>query len=176
MKIILEKNLDFHQFKNVFILNFICFFIFLMVLKSESAYLIIFLRLLFGIIIISCICLMLLKKGIVIEEKLIYIGYFLLGKKIFKKKVETGNMKIITLLKFIKSTNYNYPELHPSNVTRWEPNLNYQTDSFQLFLLNENHTCKKKLLSLVKEQNATNAIEFILKNTELKIEIYDPNF
>ena len=43
---------------------------------------------------------MILKKGIVIENKLIHIGYYLFGLKIFKQKVETENMKIITLFKF----------------------------------------------------------------------------
>ena len=176
MEIILERNLDFHQFKNVFILNFICVFGFLMLMKFEPDLTMNFLKLIIGIAVVVCVCFMILKKGIVIENKLIHIGYYLFGLKIFKQKVEAENMKIITLLKFIKSTNYNYEKRHPSNVTRWEPNLNYQSNSFQIFLLNENHTKKKKVLSLVNEQNSNKAIEFIKKNTNLKIEIYNPNF
>ena len=176
MEIILERNLDFHQFKNVFILNFICVFVFLMLMKIEPDLIMNFLKLIFGIAVVVCVCLMILKKGIVIENKVIHISYYLFGLKIFKQKVETENMKIITLFKFIKSTNYNYAKRHPSNVTRWEPNLNYQSNSFQIFLLDENHTEKKKVLSLVKEQNSNKAIEFITKNTDLKIEIYNPNF
>ena len=176
MEIILELNLDFHQFKNVFILNFMCVFVFLMLMKVEPDLIMNILKLICGIAVVVCVCLMILKKGIVIENKLIHIGYYLFGLKIFKQKVETDNMKIITLFKFIKSTNYNYEKRHPSNVTRWEPNLNYQSNSFQIFLLNENHTEKKKVLSVVKEQNSNKAIEFITKNTDLKIEIYNPNF
>ena len=176
MEIILERNLDFHQFKNVFILNFMCAFVLLMLMKVEPNLIINLLKLIFGIAVVVCVCLIILKKGIVIENKLIHIGYYLFGLKIFKQKVETENMKIITLFKFIKSTNYNYEKRHPSNVTRWEPNLNYQSNSFQLFLLNENHTEKKKILSLVKEQNSNKAIEFITKNTNLRMEIYNPNF
>lgn len=145
-------------------------------MKVEPDLIMNILKLIFGTAVVFCVCLMLLKKGIVIENKLIYIGYYLLGLKIFKQKIETDNLKIFTLLKLIKSTNYNYEKRHPSNVTRWEPNLNYQSSSFQIFLLNENHTEKKKVLSLVKEQNSNKAIELITKNTDLKIEIYNPNF
>ena len=176
MEIILERNLDFHQFKNVFICNFICVFVFIMLMKVEPDLIMNLLKLVFEIAVVICVCLMILKKGILIENKFIYIGYYLFGLKIFKQKLETENMQIITLLKFIKSTNYNYEKRHPSNVTRWEPNLNYQSNSFQIFLLNENHTKKKKLLNLVKKENSDKAIEFITKNTNLKIEIYNPNF
>jgi hypothetical protein len=51
----------------------------------------------------------------------------------------------------------------------------YNTESYQLYLLSENHETKKKIISFMNEQNSNIAIEFILKNTEIKLEAYNPN-
>ncbi|WP_192502008.1 hypothetical protein, partial [Flavobacterium sp. PL002] len=74
-KIILERNLDFNQFKNVFILNFICFFILLMLIIFT-------LFLLVG--------LLLLRKGLVIEKnEQIRTAYFLFGMLLKTNIIET---------------------------------------------------------------------------------------
>lgn len=75
-QIILERNLDFNQFKNVFILSFICFFIVLICAKYGQSEMTIF----FGVFLIILTILIFLKKGLVIGNmRSISVGYFLFG-------------------------------------------------------------------------------------------------
>jgi hypothetical protein len=167
MKIILERNLDFNQFRNVFILNFMCLvFLISIFLNTDNSNVLILLLAGLSFILIS---LLVLKKGIVVKQDKIFIGYFLFGRLLFKNEVDCRGMHIITLLMFGKTQNYNY-----SN--HWEPKLNYKIASFELFLVNENHTIKEKILNLSKEESSKKGIEFLLKNTGMEFQKYNPSF
>lgn len=169
-QIILERNLDFNQFKNVFILSFICFFIVLICAKYGQSEMTIF----FGVFLIILTILIFLKKGLVIVNmRSISVGYFLFGVLIKINKIETKEMSIISVLTFGKHPNYNYTN-RITIFNRWEPNLEYRTQSYQLFLLNENHRVKRKFLSLMKEESSTKAVSFLEKFTNLRLEKYYP--
>lgn len=171
-KIILERNLDFNQFKNVFILNFICFFILLMLIKSDANPSIINL-LIFTLFIL--VGLLLLRKGLVIEKnEQIRTAYFLFGMLLKTNIIETKKMNIVSILTFRKRSNYKYPKRWNS-FNRWEPNLEYSATSYQLYLLNENHSVKRKLISFMKEESSIKALNFLLQNAEMKVAVYNPN-
>jgi hypothetical protein len=170
-QIILERNLDFNQFKNVFILSFVSFFIFLICAKYGQTEMTFFA----GIFLIILTILMFLKKGLVIGNmNSISVGYFLFGILLKTNKIETKGMPILSVLIFGKHPNYNYTN-RVTLFSRWEPNLEYRTQSYQLCLLNENHRIKRKFLSLMKEDSSNKAVEFLEQFTNLKLKKYNPN-
>lgn len=170
-QIILERNLDFNQFKNVFILSFVCFFIFLTSINYNQTFLAFF----FAFFLVVLIILMLIKKGLVItgNTSSINVGYFLFGFLLKTSQIETKQTPILSVLTFGKRPNYNYTK-QTTIFSRWEPNLEYRTQSYQLFLLNENHRIKKKFLTLSKEESSQKAVEFLEQSTNLKLEKYSP--
>ncbi|WP_163411333.1 hypothetical protein [Flavobacterium ajazii] len=170
MIIILEKNFEYNQRKNLFFVLFIIAFVFLGILNSKLNMLMYYIAIILSIIILLLISLLLLKKGIVINEKKVFIGYFLLGKLIAKKEVLIEGFSIISVLIFNKKRNYNYV------IRPWEPKLALEMKSFDINLLNVKHTLRKRLLRLEKEKSSNRAIEFLLHNSDLKFENYNPNF
>jgi hypothetical protein len=125
------------------------------------------------ILIIILTGLLILKKGIIVINNRLFTGYFLFGLLISKNEMIFEYMRIITILTFGKRPNYNYPSRW-SNFNRWEPNLEYRSSSFQLFFTNEEHTVKKIFLSLTKENSCRKAIDFLLENTTIEIQDYNP--
>lgn len=49
-------------------------------------------------------------------------------------------------------------------------------NGFDIYLLNEKHTKKERIMSLKSELNSQKAIDFIILNTKLKHEVYNPDF
>jgi len=166
MKIILERNLDFNQFKNVFILDFLSIAFFVMLLKLEAK---IILQLLIIALILILTSLLIIRKGIITDKDRLFIGYFLFATLIMKKQIEDNGMNIITLLTYQKSTNYNYG-------TKWEPGLDFKTPSFELYFVNEKHTLKKRIILLTKENNSKIAIDFLLHHAGVQFQTYSPKF
>jgi hypothetical protein len=173
-RIILENNLDFRQFQNLFILTFSCVITFFAMLYSLKFNEFVHIKLiLFGLSLIF-ILLLFTKKGLLVEKNELYRGVFLFGNLIFKKII-TSDFKIISVFKGKLSTNYNYSydiqEFH-----NWEPDLNYSVECFTLNLLNQNHTKKIKVIRLTKADKAKEAIDFVVRTTSLKYEIFNPIF
>jgi hypothetical protein len=172
MKIVLERNLDYKQFQNLFILTFVSVFALLGMVNSTALNEYIYLKIILFFFVLLFILILFTKKGLLIKNNKLRAGVFLFGMLIINKNIET-NFEKFTLLKGKLSTNYNYSyditEFH-----NWEPDLNHSIESFTITLLNQNHTTNKKLLILSKENQAKNAIDFIMKNTNLKYEKYSP--
>lgn len=118
---------------------------------------------------------MFLKKGLVIGNiNSISVGYFVFGILLNTKKIKTKEMPFFSVLTFDKHPNYNYTN-QVTFFSRWEPNLDYRTQSYQLWLLNDTHRVKRKFLSLTKEESSNKAVEFLEQFTNLKLEKYNPN-
>jgi hypothetical protein len=168
MKVILEKALDFKQFQNLIILTFITFMFFLGMVSSldfRTYYVfevvLLLLNIIFGSILFT-------KKGLHIEDGQLYYSIFWFGFILKKTLIPISKFQALSLTEGKLSTNYAYSydikEFH-----NWEPDLNYSVDSFTLFAVDENKTQKQKIVQLTKLKNVTVAIEFIIKNTHLKI-------
>lgn len=169
-QIILERNLDFNQFKNVIISSFVCLSLFLVSIKHELPTL----KAFFGLVLIILIMLLFLKKGLVVGNKSsLSVGYFLFGVLLKTNIVDSKMMTSFSILTFRKHPNYKYTK-YPTFLARWEPNLNYRTQSYQLYLLNESHKIKRKVFSLGKEESSVKAIEFMEVFTNLNFETYNP--
>ena len=169
-QIILERKLDFNQFKNVFITAFLCFFLTLICNKYNNN----LSTILFGLLFIGLLLILLLKKGIVIKDShSISLGYFLFGKLIKSVNINTENMPVFSTFTVDKRPNYNYTE-KPHLFSRWEPNLEYRDESHVFFLLDKNHRVKKTFLNLTNRIASENAYKFLVENSNLTFEKYNP--
>ncbi len=109
------------------------------------------------------------KKGLIISNKKLFRGFYFMNILIFKRKIDTENKPVITILKF-RNANKKYSS------AMLNPDIDLKFNIFQLNLLNEKHTQKHPLLWLKDGKNAEKAVDFITKNFKIKHEIYCPNF
>ena len=166
MKIILERNLDFRQFQNLFILTFITVMLFLGMVNSvdfKSYYLAEMILLVFNLIFITVLF---TKKGLVFEDQKLFSVVFLFGIAFRKRQIITENFQRLSIMTGKLSTNYHYSydikEFH-----NWEPNLNHSVTSFTLYMINQENNIHKKIRRLTKPEKVKLAINFIIKNTTL---------
>ena len=112
------------------------------------------------------------KKGLVVEQKKLFTGVFLLEKLILKKPIST-DFKSFSLLNGKLSTNYNY-SYDIEDFHNWEPDLNVSIQCYTLNLLSQDHRKRVKFLTLTNIEKAKETVNFIVKNTSLKYEKYSP--
>jgi hypothetical protein len=156
------------QFQNLLILTISCFIIWLGLLNSTSLDEFIFLKITLFVLILFFAILLLTKKGLFVDKHKIYKGVFLFDILLFKTLITSESVKII-LVPGSLSTNYNYSfdikEFH-----NWEPDLNHSIKIYTLFLVNDSDSAKRTIIAVRKLSQAKEAIEFLTKNTALKLE------
>jgi hypothetical protein len=156
------------QFQNLLILTISCFIIWLGLLNSTKANEIVFLKITLFFLLLFFILLLLTKKGLFVEKHKIFKGIFLFDKPLFKSLICSDVGKII-LVPGSLSTNYNYSfdikEFH-----NWEPDLNHSIKIYTIFLVNDSDSAKRTIIAVRKLSQAKEAIEFLTKNTALKLE------
>jgi len=167
MRIILEKALDFRQFKNLIILTFITVMIFLGMINSVDLETYYVYEILFLILNVIFIAILFTKKGLFAEDEKLYASIFLFGFVLRKTQIEISNLQRLSLSTGKLSTNYAY-SYDVKKFHNWEPDLNYSVKSFTLFAVDENETRKQKIVMLTKHEKVKLAIEFICHNTHLK--------
>ena len=109
------------------------------------------------------------KKGLAESDGRIFNGIFLGNLLIIKRKIDLTDKTACSILKFRKSQKYSF-------FSAARPDLAHGFNGFDVYLLNKRHTHKTRLLSLKKEENSKRAMDFLTQNTELKNEIYSPDF
>ena len=109
------------------------------------------------------------KKGLAEKSGVTYNAVYLGDFLILKKKIDFNDKTACSVLKFKKSQKYPF-------FSAAKPDLAHEFNAFDIYLLNQRHTKKTKLFSLKKESNSKLAIDFLTNHTELKHEIYSPNF
>lgn len=177
MQIILDNQLEFRQRKNLLILNISLLLIFLGIFNFKISSKIILIQSLFALILISLFSLLFLKKGLSIKNSELFYCYFIFKFKVFQKKINLENLTIFSTLKFNKSPNYAYfIGIRPILTRNIDQSMKYSYKSFEINLLNENHTYKKKIIVLQSEEFNELTKNFIKENLNFKYEKYSPNF
>jgi hypothetical protein len=170
MEIILDNQLEFRQRKNLLILNISLLLIFFGLFKLEISLKFILFQILFGFILSILFSLLCLKKGLSIKNNSLFYCYFLFKFKLFHKKINLENLTVFTILKFNKSLDYAYYiGMYRTPTKSIDQSMQYSYKSFEIHLLNEKHTYKKKIIALQNEEFNELAINFITEN-------YSPNF
>jgi hypothetical protein len=109
------------------------------------------------------------KNGLVHEGDKIYTGVFIGQILLLKNRINLTDKRACSILKFRKSQKYSF-------FTAARPDLAHEFNAFDIYLLNDRHTKKSRILSLKKESNSKIAVQFLVDNTHLKHEVYSPNF
>lgn len=122
----------------------------------------------FLIILFFAISIFFIKKGIVKDNYGLHIGYYSWSKLIYKDPIAFMGLPAVTLLKFRKKS-------RGANIT-YSPDFSNSINSFEIYLLDNKHTVKRKILTLKDEDRANATIQFIAKHSKLRHEIYSPDF
>lgn len=123
----------------------------------------------FSLILFVGISIFFIKKGIIKDGNGLQIGYFSWRKLIYTEPISLMNMQVVTLLNFRKKRR----EFH-TDVT--SPDFSVSSNSFEIYLLNNKHTVKRKVIVLNSEDKANAAMDFLSKHSKLRHEIYSPDF
>lgn len=169
MKIILERNLDFRQFQNLIILLFCCAMVLLGMLNSLEFGSYIYIELILFISIVLFFAILFTKKGLYFETNTLYKAVFLFGFLLSKKNIYINENDRLAVLVGRLSTKYNYSTNVP-NFHNWEPDVNASVKAFSFVIINEELKKRIVILKLTKYQKVQIAIDFIVRNTELKYE------
>jgi hypothetical protein len=128
-----------------------------------------YIPMLFVVFVFGMVSFIISKKGLLINEKGLFKAYFVLNLLIFKQKIDLNNKPIVTILNLRRSQNL------PSAGIVY-PSSRHSFHIYYLYLLNQSHTIKTELIAIKKEENAQKMIHFLTENTNLKFEIYSPDF
>lgn len=109
------------------------------------------------------------KKELIKKNKKLYKAKSFLGVTLLKRKVNLSDRPVVSILKFKKNQKFAF-------VSAARPDQADSFNSFEIFLLNENHTKRDSIIYFKKEENANNAIAFFINNFPLKYEIFSPRF
>ena len=107
------------------------------------------------------------RKGLKVKNGDLYRCLFLVGQLFMKKKISQEDKLDFSVLKFKKSQKMAW-------FSAARPDLATGFDTFEITLLNENHTNKNLLISVKEEKYADQVIEFLKKNTTLNHSTYQP--
>lgn len=109
------------------------------------------------------------KKGFLYKNNSIYLSYTFLNRSIYTKNILLDGKTSFTLLKqnILQKNTY---------LSAGGADLSYKDISFSIVLLNKNHTQKKHLITVNSVKNIEELKLFIENSTNLKYEIYSPNF
>lgn len=109
------------------------------------------------------------KKGFLKNDDGLYVAYFIFGLTLHKSLIDLTNYSDISILKSRKKMAFEKGH-------RMEPDMVYYDFFYNIFLLNEPHTLKFKLISTTNEQKAKEMIDFLTINSHLKSKNYMPRF
>lgn len=168
-QIVLEHNFDLHQKIH---LSFYAAFCLLVILELRDLPVNIVSGLIFTFffaVFLLFVVLIFSRKGFVIKKDRLYRASFFTGIAVHKRKIELRERPVISILKFKKKQKFAF-------FSAARPNLSHNFNAFDIYLLNDGHTRKNRLLSLKKEGAATEAIGFLTAHTTLKSETYSPRF
>lgn len=110
-----------------------------------------------------------LKRGFIEKNDQLFIGSFFGGKLYFKKKIDISKRSGLCVLKFKSSRKYVFFSLA-------DPDLAHSFYRHEVNLVNELHTRRDPVMSLLKKENTEKASEFLTTHFPLKREKYNPRF
>ena len=110
-----------------------------------------------------------LKKGLTVDNENLFLAYFLFDTTIYKKKINLNTKKIFTIFrnKVIQQNN---------SVSIGNSDINYKFLSVEFVLLNKKHSKKKTIIKITMPELEDKLKTFLEENTQLKFEIYSPNY
>lgn len=149
----LESNFSTYQKLQLFLGAIFSLFIILFFLLSELFILGYIVLVGFTIFFIFLIILIFQKIGFLAVNDQLYFAYFISSKVIYKYKVDLKSKTSFSISKTRKSQKFAF-------ASKGNPDMATQFSDFTFYLLNERHTKKELLISIVKEENVEKIINF----------------
>jgi len=163
-QIIIERNVDYATWENLIYAIVILSGLFVGTTFFSSGNLANYLSIVSGILSLSCIVSLAIKKGLVQGKKL-YRGYFLFDKVIRKKEIQNPASDNFTLLK------KRYRQKHVRG--RREPDWEYSVDSFELIFFDEDSAVQNLIIKCLTYESCEKAKKFLIANSGLKFKGLD---
>ncbi len=110
------------------------------------------------------------KKGLFHRNGHLYKGIYIGKILILKFQIKLIDFEAITILKFKKR------KIYSSILVASHNGLSTKFNTFDIYLLCNRHTRKSKLISLSSLDICNDAINFIQTYSNLKFEVYSPDF
>ena len=110
-----------------------------------------------------------LRKGIVVENKNLYVGYFIFNKLIYKQKVDLEDITDISIFtqNAVEKIEFFRPGPGPSEYVR---------KMKSIYLLNKRHTVKEFLIESTQSQLIEFTVDLLENELDLELNPYDPRF
>ncbi len=168
--IILENRFTLHQKTHLLLFMASPILLVIVVLAQEDLNvkgfsLLIFLFVLYCLIVLLSFT----KKGFLKKNGDLYRGLFFLKYVVYKKKIALSEWSKISILSFRKSQKMAW-------FSAANPDIADNFNSSDINLLNDKHTRRETLVSLMNNALAQKAVAFLEENFKLKYEIYNPDF
>ncbi len=110
-----------------------------------------------------------IKKGFVHDKTGTHLGYFSWGKLLIKEPITLLDRPILTVLKFKRNQKLGF-------ISAANPEFSESFNTFDIYLLNEKHTLKDKVIGLKSDKASKQAINFLTNHLPLRYEVYSPDF
>lgn len=123
----------------------------------------------FILIFILLVTLIFMKKGFFIEDKKLFFAYFLGNSIIYKYEVDLDQKTAFCISKTKKNQKYAF-------AAKGNPDMATQYSDFTFYLLNERHTKKDELISILNEENVGKVTDLLTQHFNLLAESYNPRF
>ena len=166
-KIILEKSLQFNQFQNLIILTISLLVVLLGFVIVEDYNSFIAIKFFLFFLITICSLILMIKKGLCMENQKLYFAIFLFGLPLRKKGIAFFDDYKISINHGRLTTNYGYVPIE-KKAGNWEPNLNVSVKCYSIILFDKLESKKKEIITLTNYEKTILAVDFILKNTIIK--------
>ena len=150
-QIALEYNFDTHQKVHISVFSLLCLVILIAISLEINNLAGFFSTIMVIIVLIALISITFSKKGFVVIDKTLCKGIFVGKKLIFQRKIDLNNKPVFSVLKFKKIQKFAF-------FTVANPDLSHGFNGFDIYLLNENHTEKERIMCLKNELNSQKAI------------------
>ncbi|MFD1095594.1 hypothetical protein [Salegentibacter chungangensis] len=108
------------------------------------------------------------KKGMIKKGNKLYKAKFFRGHTLFRQKVDLSDRPVVSILKFKKSQKLAF-------FSAARPDLSESFNSFEIFVLNENHFKRDSVMYFEEEDSAKKAVEFLTTDFPLRHEVFSPN-
>jgi hypothetical protein len=111
----------------------------------------------------------LLRKGIVVENKKLYIGYFIFNKLIYKQNIDLEGITDISIFtkNAVETIEFFRAGPGPSE---------YSTEMKSIYLLNKRHTVKEFLIESTQNQLIEFTVDLLENEFDLELNSYNPRF
>ncbi len=115
------------------------------------------------------LALMFSRKSLIVKKEKLYRSISIFGILLFRKKIKLYDRPIVSILKVKKSQKFAF-------VSSANPDQSESFSSFEIYVLNKKHTLRDSVVYFKKERNAHEAVNFLIENLPLKLEIFSPDF